>query len=106
MPEIVLKPYWIAMPQRHIEAGQIILTPDPIGFGVTAFSLPDAIDIMTDFGIKLPDNLDRVSVSENVEFETLPSYVKKNMGPMIVRGLWFPFFKLGTAHIYGSKSYE
>jgi len=84
-----LTAYWIVSPLRHA----------PLGFGVTARSLADAIDIIRalDYGRYLPEDLDTLRVTENVRIADLDhSHVVANMGPIVNRGMWYPFVVLGV----------
>lgn len=70
--------------------------PDGPGYGVTAFSLQDALEILRSFGFELPDDLSSLRVTPGVRFEDLdPGHVVPNMGPIVVRGLWYPFVQIG-----------
>lgn len=87
-----LIPFWIEprLPSRSL-----------IGIGVTAFSLDDAIDIIRGSGLGecLPENLSEMRVVENVGYNDLDkSHVQPNMGPLVVRGLWYPFLNVGPPH--------
>jgi hypothetical protein len=69
----------------------------PLGFGVTAWSLDDALRIIRalDYGRYLPDDLDALRVTEGVTVASLDeSHVVPNMGPIVVRGMWHPFVAL------------
>jgi hypothetical protein len=71
----------------------------PLGFGVTARSLEDAISIIRalDYGRFLPDNLADLRVTEGVTIADLDQlYVVPNMGPIAVRGMWYPFTNVGV----------
>lgn len=82
-----LIPFWI-LPQGENE-----LT----GYGVTAFSLRDALHILENAGYPLPENRSTLRIAENVRVEDLDEkHVIPNMGPIIVRGIWYPFTKVGT----------
>ena len=84
-----LTAYWIVSPLRHA----------PLGFGVTARSLADALDIIRalDYGRFLPDDVGTVRVTENVRFADLDQgHVVPNTGPMVNRGMWYPFVAPGV----------
>jgi hypothetical protein len=74
-----LRPYWIQSPDCWY------------GWGVTAFSLADAIAILTRIGYEPPGDIGSLSAIENVRFEDLDPNVQRNMGPIVVRRLWYPF---------------
>ena len=75
-----------------------ITSPDwPLcqGYGVTAFSRQDALEMLRDLRCDLPDP-ESILITEDVDLESLdPNHVHCNMGPIVVRGVWFP--KLGVA---------
>jgi hypothetical protein len=84
-----LTAYWITSADRHA----------PLGFGVTALSLDDALALIRafDFGRFLPDDLAGVHVAAGVSVGDLdPAHVVPNMGPMAVRGMWYPLVALGV----------
>ncbi|MGC1273600.1 MAG: hypothetical protein WBC44_07845 [Planctomycetaceae bacterium] len=84
----LLIPYWI-------EPGN---PRGPLGFGVTAYSLGDAIEIIhkCGFGNWLPNDVSLVKVIENVRVDDLEhEHVRQHMGPIVVRGLWYPFSYFG-----------
>ena len=71
----------------------------PLGFGVTARSLNDALAIIRalDYGRYLPDDLAGVQVTEGVTVAELDqSHIVPNMGPITVRGMWYPFVAVGV----------
>ena len=85
-PGMALKPFWIAGPDPH----------GPTGFGVTAFSLADALRIIREAGYTLPDDPALLHVREGVRPSDLDeAHVAKNMGPIVVRGIWYPFTRVG-----------
>lgn len=89
MASPTLTPYWIRQPIRH----------GPIGFGVTAYSLDDAFTLVRVFGYGeyLPANLASLAVIEDVTIAALDeSHVVANMGPITVRGMWYPFVAIGV----------
>ena len=83
-------------------AAHWIVPPDPrgpLGFGVTARSLAGALKIIREAGYAgyLPDDLGSLKVNEGVRVVDLESpYVRAPMGPIVVRGLWYPFSRLGV----------
>jgi hypothetical protein len=83
-----LTSYWITSPSQH----------GPFGYGVTAFSLEEALRFIRaeGFGLYLPDNLAELSVIENITFQQLDqNNVVPNMGPMVIRGMWYPCRNIG-----------
>ena len=83
-----LTAYWIVPPTSH----------GPIGFGVTARSLDDALDIIRSFGYELPDDPTALKITADVKVTDLQhDYVRQHMGPIIVRGLWYPFRHVGMS---------
>jgi hypothetical protein len=84
-----LTAFWIKSPLPHA----------PIGFGVTSWSLDDALGIIRalDYGRYLPDDLAGVQVVEGVTVAELDQpHVIANMGPVAVRGMWYPFVAVGV----------
>jgi hypothetical protein len=73
--------YWITTGERW----------GPLGFGVTAFSVEDAIKLIRSEGFDISETLERLQIRENVTFAELDrNHVVLNMGPMIMRGVWYP----------------
>jgi hypothetical protein len=88
MQDTGLIAFWIKSPYPHA----------PVGFGVTAWSLEDALQIIhaMGFGQYLPDDRDTVSVVAGVTVSELDQrHVAANMGPIVVRGMWYPFVTVG-----------
>ncbi|MGL4465597.1 MAG: hypothetical protein ACRC1K_25895 [Planctomycetia bacterium] len=84
-----LTAFWIKPPFSH----------GPLGFGVTAWSFDDALGIIHafDFGAYLPEDLAGVRVTEGVTIAELEyRHVVANMGPIAIRGMWYPFAALGV----------
>lgn len=89
MAQAWLTAYWIKSPFPHA----------PLGFGVTAWSLDDALGIISALGFvrNLTDGLAGVQVHEGIRFAELDQpHVVANMGPIVVRGMWFPFVAVGV----------
>src|SRR4051812_22302734 len=83
-----LTAYWIVPPPP----------PGPLGFGITAWSLEDVLRIIRAMGYEmfLPEDLNELVVREGVTVAELDQgHVVPNMGPIAVRGLWFPFVAVG-----------
>jgi hypothetical protein len=90
MGEHTLIRYWLKTPNPH----------DPLGYGVTAFSLDDAVNIIRWNGYAFPENLEGIEVREGITFDELrqfdhSEYITTHSGPMAARGLWYPFVRLG-----------
>lgn len=63
----------------------------PLGIGVTAFTVADALSLVRSEGFDIPEGLEGVQIRENVTFSDLdPNHVVPNMGPLVMRGVWFP----------------
>ncbi len=81
--------FWIESPLSHA----------PLGFGVTARSLSDALQIIRalGYGRYLPNDLDALKVTKGITVAQLDQpYVVAHMGPIVVRGLWYPFVTVGV----------
>jgi hypothetical protein len=84
-----LTAFWIVPPSPH----------GPLGFGVTARSLDDALRIIRALGYEryLPDDLNTLSVREGIMVAELDQpHIVANMGPIVVRGMWYPFVAVGV----------
>jgi hypothetical protein len=84
-----LTAFWIVPPSQH----------GPLGFGVTARSLDDALRIIRalGYGEYLPDDPGALRVRAGVTVAELDQpHVVANMGPIVVRGMWYPFVALGV----------
>jgi hypothetical protein len=87
MSESTLTPFWIVPPSEH----------SPLPFGVTAFSLADALRMIEDAGYELPQDRSALRVTEGIRFDDLDEHhVVPNMGPIVVRGMFYPFTKVGV----------
>ncbi len=88
MTHELLTAFWIVPPNRD----------GPLGFGVTAYDLEDAVGIIRELGYSdcLPTDIGLLQITEGVRYEDLDhSYVRSHMGPIVVRGLWYPFVRVG-----------
>jgi len=86
MTDSVFIPFWIVPPSKH----------GPLGYGVTAFSLAEALTIIEDAGYSLPEDRSTLQIREGVRVSDLDQpHVVRNMGPIVVRGIWYPFTKVG-----------
>ncbi len=84
----LLTAYWIVPPDPR----------GPLGLGVTARSLDDAMAILraAGFGRFLPEDAGLLEITENIWHASLREYVRERMGPIVVRGVWYPFVRTGT----------
>ena len=81
--------YWIKSPRPHA----------PIGFGVTAYSMSEAVGILTvlGYGSHLPDDVKQLEVIADIKAEQIEDkYVLSHMGSISVRGIWYPFRTTGV----------
>ena len=68
--------------KRHIFALLALARWGPLGFGVTAWSVEDAIQLIKAHGFDIPESLDLLQVQENVTIADLDqNHVVPNMGP-------------------------
>lgn len=84
-----LKSFWIKSP----------LPNAPMGFGVTAHSLVDAISIIRalGYGAYLPSDESELRVHNDVKVEDLDQrHIVPNMGAIVVRGMWYPHQGVGV----------
>ena len=87
MADSPLKPFWIVPSNKY----------GPLGFGVTAFSANDALQIIEGAGYNLPEDKSDLKIMEDIKVDDLDQpHVVKNMGPIVVRGIWYPFTKVGV----------
>lgn len=89
MGERLLTRYWLKTASPR----------DPHGYGVTAFSLADAVNIIRWNGYLVPEHLEGVEVLEGITFDELcqvdfSACITTHLGPMAARGLWYPFVGL------------
>jgi hypothetical protein len=69
----------------------------PLGYGVTAFSIVDAFDIVERAGYRLPQDKSSLRVRVDIKPADIEhTYVREHMGPIVVRGLWYPFTDVGV----------
>lgn len=83
-----LTAYWIKSPYPRA----------PLGFGVTARSLDDALAILCGSGYRslLPNDFGDLQITEGIAVAELDQFhVVPNMGPIAVRGMWYPFVAVG-----------
>src|SRR4051812_8371018 len=89
MADTALTAYWIKSPFLHA----------PLGFGVTARTLDDALGIIgaLGYGRYLPPDLVGVHIHDGVTVAELDQpRVVVNMGPIALRGMWYPFGAVGV----------
>ena len=67
--------------------------PDLFGFGVTAFSVEDALFLLEAEGVLMPPE---VEIIADVDVSQLDAkHVISNVGPPCFRGVWFPCLNIG-----------
>jgi len=87
MSDSALTAFWIEGPDPR----------GPLGYGVTAFSITDALEIVQRAGYRLPDDKTALRIRRDVKPRDLDQqHVCANMGPIVVRGLWYPFIGIGV----------
>ena len=87
MRESTLTAFWIDGPDPS----------GPLGYGVTAFSITDAVEIVQRAGYRLPDDKGSLRVRADIKAAEIEhDYVREHMGPIVVRGLWYPFIDVGV----------
>lgn len=72
--------FWISLPDEAEEC-----------FGVTAHSLSDAVRIIRSFRYSLPDDEAELRVRTGVSPVDIEPAIRARIGPLDVRGLWYPF---------------
>jgi hypothetical protein len=84
-----LTAFWIVTPFPH----------GPLGFGVTAHSFEDALWIIRAKGYVdyLPHDQSTLKVKQGIAFSELDRSVASRIGPIVVRGLWYPFTSVGMS---------
>ena len=85
--------FWIKPSQEVAERGGCRI---PLGYGVTGHSLNDALEMLGNAGYDVPPDLAGYAVVRNVTPEEIDEpHVRKSMGPIVVRGIWYPFSRMG-----------
>jgi hypothetical protein len=80
-----LTPFWITFPENLQEGF-------PLGFGVTAWSEADAWRILDERGYDQHRRAAVVDVRPITAVDEIAHpHVRRNMGPLVVRGIWYPF---------------
>ena len=79
-----LRYFWIDHSDMH----------GPLGYGVTAFSEADALQLVEALGYQLyaADKIREIRTVEEIPHK----HVRDHMGPFVVRGLWYPFRFVGA----------
>jgi hypothetical protein len=74
--------FWISFPKDSF----------PIkNFGVTAYSIDDAYSLLKEFGYDYRYIAKRIEIKENIAWDELEeNHVRSNIGPIAVRGVWYP----------------
>ena len=86
MNDSTLTAFWIEGPDPR----------GPLGYGVTAFSITDAFEIVQRAGFELPDDKSKLRVRVDVRpVDIEHRHAREHMGPIVVRGLWYPFNETG-----------
>jgi len=87
LDEATLRAFWIEGPDPG----------GPLGYGVTAFSLTDAFEIIERVGYRLSRDRGDLRVHPDIKpADIVHRYVREHMGPIVVRGLWYPFIEPGA----------
>ncbi len=86
-PDRFLIRYWITFPNAAFET--------PLGIGVTAYSVEDALQLLEKAGFQYASRGEETNIREDVLVHELPEYVRQNMGPMNFRGIWYPCLNIG-----------
>jgi hypothetical protein len=78
-----LIPFWFSFPEDK---------DYPIGVGVTAFNVEDAVDLLEEFEFFYHKTAIQIKITENVKWDEIPyaPTVHPKMGPIVVRGIWYP----------------
>jgi hypothetical protein len=70
-------------------------TREPLGFGVTTYSLDDAKRLVDDAARSLRMNYEVLEIIEDVDVTMLDqNHVRPNMGAVNFRGVWYPKLNL------------
>jgi len=107
--EKTLKAFWIEYPAQSCklriftkdkEPSQGLMRPEKPAtdaIGVTAFSIDDAQELITKFGYSINLRSSEVKIQSDIRPDQLDNYVQQSMGPIVVRGVWFPLqFGIGA----------
>ena len=67
------------------------------GFGVTAFSEDDALRLIREAGYELPQDRNSLQITSGIRPEEVDAkHIAPNSGPALVRGVWYPFARVGV----------
>ena len=67
------------------------------GFGVTAYSEDDALYLIRETGRELPQDKNSLQITSGIwPHEVDAKHIAPNSGPAVVRGVWFPFTRVGA----------
>ena len=87
MSDSLLTAFWISFPED---------TNFPLGLGVTAYGIDDAYSLLEERGYEFHKQAKSINVKEQVTVEELDySHIVQNMGPIVVRGVWYPCHNIG-----------
>lgn len=66
----------------------------PLGYGVTAFSEAEAFQLVERLGYQIyaADKIRRITTVDEIPHR----FVREHIGPIVVRGLWYPFTSMGA----------
>ena len=95
-PNKDLKTYWISFPQN----------PEmPIGIGVTALQEEDAFNLIKDQGFdSWFEGATEIHIKTGVELSEMKSLISAaNMGPLQLRGVWYPAANIGFGAPEGAE---
>jgi len=84
-----LIPYWITFRNQRFQQ-----------LGVTAYSLQDGFRLLAVQGYTFDPEADISTIQEHIRIAELDQrHVVPNMGPIIVRGVWYPCLNIGWRRI-------
>ena len=67
------------------------------GFGVTAFSEDDALDLIRKAGYEVSPDKSSLQITSGIRPDQVDAkHIAPNSGPSIVRGVWYPFTRVGV----------
>jgi hypothetical protein len=69
--------------------------PQTRGFGVTCFSLEDGFRLLAGAGYELPEDRTELEITPDVQPSDLDTK-HIHCGPAVVRGVWYPFTRVGV----------
>jgi hypothetical protein len=87
MSDGTLTAFWVSFPKDPTF---------PLGLGVTAWSRADALRLLEERGYDFHLRATEIAFREGITIDDVEyAHVRPNMGPMIVRGVWYPCFNIG-----------